>query len=291
MINNKTIALLHPGEMGAAIGGCLVARGIRVLWVSDGRSAATRARAESCGLKEIERLDRGLEAADVVLSICPPRGAGELARAVASTGFNGVFVDANAIAAATSREIRLIVEAAGAAFVDGGIIGPPPTSKDRCRLYLCGQSSEDVAALFASTNLQAIVLDGPIGTASALKMCYAAWTKGTMALLAGVRALALSQGINANLLDEWQLSQPNLAQQSDALAAKMRKAWRWAGEMEEIAASFEDAGLPGGFHRAAGEIYGRLAGFKDGAESPSLTRVTKALLQPASVAGNCQRPA
>jgi 3-hydroxyisobutyrate dehydrogenase-like beta-hydroxyacid dehydrogenase len=283
VINN--IVVLHPGEMGAAVGACIAARGIRVLWVSDRRSAATRARAQRSGLEELELLDRGLEAADVVLSICPPHGALELAREVAGTGFGGIYVDANAIAPATTREIGLIVEAAGAVFVDGGIIGPPPTSKDRCRLYLCGRSSEDVAALFSSSNLQAIVLDGAVGTASALKMCYAAWTKGTTALLAGIRALAQCEGVDANLLNEWRLSQPNLPQESDAVAVKMRKAWRWVAEMEEIAATFEAAGLPGGFHRAAGELYGRLTSLKDG-ESSSLRAVTAALLQPAS---SCQR--
>ena len=275
----KNIALLHPGEMGAAVGASLLARGQRVVWVSDRRSAATRARARSSGLEEIETLDRAVKAADVVLSICPPGGALELAREVASAGFGGVYVDANAIAPATTREIGLIVEAAGAVFVDAGIIGPPPTSKDRTRLYLCGQSSENVAALFTSTSLQAIVLDGAVGSASALKMCYAAWTKGTTALLAGIRALARSEAVDTSLLNEWKLSQPDLLEESDAVAVKMRKAWRWVAEMEEIAASFEAAGLPGGFHLAAAELYSRLASFKNGAESPSLTRVTAVLLE------------
>src|SRR5438477_7458526 len=101
----QTAALLHPGEMGAAVGACLVARGLRVLWVSQGRSAATRARAEAAGLEACETLDRALAAAQIVLSVCPPHGALDLARAVAEKHFRGIYVDANAVAPASAREI------------------------------------------------------------------------------------------------------------------------------------------------------------------------------------------
>ncbi len=274
---NQTIALLHPGEMGAALGACLVARGFRVLWVSQGRSAATRKRAEAAGLEECETLDRALAAADVVFSVCPPHGALDLARAVAEKNFGGVYVDANAIAPASAREIGRAIEAAGASFVDGGIIGPPPNAPGRTRLYLCGGAREKIAALFASTHVQAIALEGETGAASALKMAYAAWTKGTAALVAAIRALAQSEGVDANLVEEWKLSQPQPLRESDAVPGKVRKAWRWVAEMEEIAASFEAAGLPGGFHLAAAEIYDRLAAFKDSAAPPPLDEVTKAL--------------
>ena len=274
----QTIALLHPGEMGAAVGACLVARSFRVLWAAQGRSAATRARAEAAGLEASESLDRALAAADIVLSVCPPHAALDLAREVTQKRFRGMFVDANAIAPATARTVGRIVEAAGAAFVDGGIIGPPPTAKGRTRLYLSGdaRARETIAALFDGTNLQAIALDDAPGTASALKMCYAAWTKGSTALIAAVRALAQSEGVDESLLAEWRLSQPGLLKESDAVAGKVRKAWRWVAEMEEIAASFEAAGLPGGFHLAAAELYGRLAAFKDSAP-PSLDEITAAL--------------
>ena len=275
---NQTIALLHPGEMGAALGACLVSRGFRVLWVSQGRSAATRKRAEAAGLEECETLDRALAAAEVVFSVCPPHGALDLARAVAAKkNFRGIFVDANAVAPATAREIGRAIEAAGASFVDGGIIGPPPSAPGRTRLYLCGGAREKIAALFASTHVQAIALEGETGAASALKMAYAAWTKGTAALVAAIRALAQAEGVDASLVEEWKLSQPQPLRESDAVPGKVRKAWRWVAEMEEIAASFEAAGLPGGFHLAAAEIYGRLAAFKDAAAPPSLDEVTEAL--------------
>jgi 3-hydroxyisobutyrate dehydrogenase-like beta-hydroxyacid dehydrogenase len=273
----KTIALLHPGEMGAAIGACLAGRGHRVAWASVNRSAATRSRASASGLEDRGTLERALDGAGFVLAVCPPHGAIALAREVAGKGFRGIFVDCNAIAPATSREVGGIVEAAGARFVDGGIIGPPPTQSGRSRLFLAGGPSRDVAALFTDTNMEARVLDAPAGAASALKACYAAWTKGATALLAAIRALARHEGVDAALLEEWQRSQPELPKRSEAVTAQARKAWRWIAEMEEIAASFESAGLPDGFHLAAADLYRRLEQFKDAGAPPSLDQVIAAL--------------
>jgi 3-hydroxyisobutyrate dehydrogenase-like beta-hydroxyacid dehydrogenase len=279
----KTIALLHPGEMGAAVGACLRGCGLRVLWVSEGRSLATRARARASVLEEVPRLEDALRAADIVLSICPPHGAVDVAATVANTRFRGIYVDANAIAPMTTRKIGRLIEAAGATFVDGAIIGPPPTSERRTRLYLAGPSREEVAALFQSTHLQAILLEEAVGAASALKVCYAAWSKGTTALLASIRALAQSEGIDAHLLHEWSLSYPGPLQQSDKVPGTARKAWRWVAEMEEIAASFEAAQLSGGFHRAAADVYRRLSDFKDHGATPVLAAVIAKLRQNAVI--------
>ncbi|HET7763988.1 MAG TPA: DUF1932 domain-containing protein [Burkholderiales bacterium] len=270
----KTVALLHPGEMGAAIGACLTRRGVRVVWASAGRSAETRSRALAAGLEDLGSIERALGVADLALSVCPPHGALELAREVAGHGFEGVFVDANAVAPGTARAVGRIVEKAGASFIDGGIIGPPPVEAGRSRLYLSGIREAEVAALFAGSNLEAVALRAPAGAASALKACYAAWTKGATALLAGVRALAESEGVEGALLAEWKLSQPGLDKRSEAVTVQARKAWRWIGEMDEIAASFEAVGLPGGFHLASGELYKRLEGFKGGDAPPALSQVT-----------------
>ena len=270
----KTVALLHPGEMGSAIGACLARRGLRVVWASSGRSAETRSRALAAGFEDLGSIERALSVADLALSVCPPHGALDLARDVASHGFEGVFVDANAISPETTRSVGRAVEKSGAAFVDGGIIGPPPVEAGRTRLYLSGIREAEVAALFSNSNIEAIAMRAPAGAASALKACYAAWTKGATALLAGVRALAESEGVEAALLAEWKLSQPGLDKRSEAVTVQARKAWRWVGEMEEIAESFESVGLPGGFHLASAELYKRLEGFKGGEAPPALAQVT-----------------
>jgi len=283
-VTKKTIALLHPGEMGAAIGACLAKRGLRVVWASAGRGAATRSRAKAAGLEDLGSLERALAAAEIVLSVCPPHGALALAREVAGSRFGGIYVDANAISPETARNVGRVVEKSGASFVDGGIIGPPPVEGGRSRMYLSGGPAKDVAAVFAGSNMEAIPLEGPAGAASALKACYAGWTKGATALLAAIRALAEVEGVEAALLAEWKRSQPELQKRSEVVTVQARKAWRWIGEMEEIAASFEAAGLPGGFHLAAADLYRRLEGFKDGAAPPTLAEVIEALRKPESSA-------
>jgi 3-hydroxyisobutyrate dehydrogenase-like beta-hydroxyacid dehydrogenase len=274
----RTIALFHPGEMGAAVGACLKAAGHRVVWASERRSGSTRARASA--FEDRGTLEGALRGADVVLSVCPPHGATALARAVAATRYRGLFVDCNAIAPETARKVCAVVEAAGARFVDGGIIGPPPALPGKTRLFLSGAPAAEVAAMFAGTALDAHPLDAPAGAASALKACYAAWTKGATALLAAIRTLARHEGVEAALLDEWRRSQPELPKRSEVVTAQARKAWRWIGEMEEIARAFRAAGLPDGFGLAAADVYRALERFKDTGSDPALDEVIAALVRP-----------
>jgi 3-hydroxyisobutyrate dehydrogenase-like beta-hydroxyacid dehydrogenase len=248
-----TIGLLHPGEMGAAVGKCLAGAGHRVLWVPEGRGAATKERAEAAGLTGVTMAEIVTRSA-VILSVCPPHAALDVARAVA--GFGGLYLDANAISPATADEVAAIVAAGGAGYVDGGIIGPPPAAPGHTRLYLSGPRAAEVQALFGGTDVDARVVPPP-GTASAVKMAYASWTKGSAALLLAARALARAEGVEAVLLEEWGLSQPGLEKRWEgADRAAAAKGWRWVGEMEEIAAAMAAAGLPEGFHQAAAEIYG-----------------------------------
>jgi len=277
-MSDVTIGLLHPGEMGSAVGAALRAGGRRVVWASSGRGATTRTRAETDGLVDAGTLVSLAGTSSVILSVCPPHAALDVAREVAALRYRGTFVDANAVAPPTAREIGRILEAAGAVFVDGGIIGPPPRRPGVARLYLSGEAAARVAALFAASPLEAIVVDGPPGAASAIKMAYAAWTKGSGALLMAVRALAIREGVDEMLLAEWARSQPDLvARSEDAVRASARKAWRFVGEMEEITATFEAVGLPAGFHEAAAEVYRRLAAWKDTPAPPSVGEVAKAL--------------
>ena len=253
-MTETTIGLLHPGEMGAAVGKCLAGAGHRVLWDPEGRSAATKERAEAAGLTGVA-LAEIIARSDVIISVCPPHAALDVARAVAGSGFRGLYLDANAVSPATAGEVAAIVEAGGADFADGGIIGPPPVAPGLTRLYLSGPRAAEVQALFGGTDVDARVVPPP-GSASAVKMAYASWTKGSAALLLAARALARAEGVESVLLEEWALSQPGLERRWDgADAAAAAKGWRWVAEMEEIAATMAAAGLPEGFHQAAAEIY------------------------------------
>jgi len=277
-----TIGLLHPGEMGSAIGQAIRTAGGRVLWSSEGRSARTEAAAVAAGLDDVGSLASLVAASEVIVSVCPPHAAFELARQVAALGFRGLYVDANAVSPSTVRRMAAVVQRT-ATFVDGGIIGLPPKAAGTTRLYVSGASAARAVALFTGSLIEAIAIEGGIGAASALKMAYAAWTKGSAALLMAVRGLALSEGVDSALLAEWQRSLPELPDRSESVAkGNARKAWRFVAEMEEIAAAFSSAGLPDGFHRAAGEIYRRLEGYKDAPEPPSASAVVGQVVKPAA---------
>ncbi|WP_300614534.1 NAD(P)-dependent oxidoreductase [Trebonia sp.] len=254
-----TIGLLHPGEMGAAVGGCLVSVGHEVLWDPAGRSRASTGRALAAGLSGVSLADL-VSRSSVIFSICPPHAALDVAGQVAAAGFGGGYVDANAISVATAARVASVVEASGASYVDGGIIGLPPEVAGRTRLYLSGAGAGEVRSLFGGSALDARIAEGQPFAASAVKMAYAAWTKGSGALLLAARALARAEGVEETLLGEWAMSQPSLSAQSGrSAAAAAAKGWRWVAEMEEIAASMAAAGLPPGFHQAAAEIYDRAA--------------------------------
>ena len=258
-MSEVTIGLLHPGEMGAAVGQCLVTSGHEVLWLPAGRSEATATRAGAAGLTGAADLADLVRRADVIMSVCPPHAALEIARQVGGSGFGGLYLDANAISPATAREVAGIVEGGRATYVDGGIIGTPPVAPGFIRLYLSGGRAGEIRALVEGTGVDVRVLDrAEAGAASAVKMAYASWTKGSAALLLAARALAQAEGVEDALLAEWGLSQPALEGQSARAAGSAAgKGWRWVAEMEEIAASMAAAGLPDGFHQAAAEIYRR----------------------------------
>jgi hypothetical protein len=170
------------------------------------------------------------------------------------TAFDGIYVDANAIAPHTSQRIGRTVTR----YVDGGIIGPPPRTAGTTRLYLSGPEADAVASLFTGTTVDARILSDHVGDASALKMVYAAWTKGTAALLLAIQNVARASGVEEALAAEWTLSLPEVSRQaSRAAASAATKGWRWVGEMEEIASTFAAAGEPDGFHRAAANVFRR----------------------------------
>ena len=230
------VGLLHPGEMGAAVGACVDGT---VIWASEGRSDETRTRAAS--FRDVGTVASLVDEADLILSICPPHAAVDVARGC--EGFGGVYVDANAISPQRAREVAAFQPR----FVDGGIIGGPPTEPGTT-LYLTGKDAETVAALFAASALATRI----VANASAVKMAYAAWSKGTTAMLLAIREVARANGIE----DEWRRAAPDLAERLPRTeAAKEKKGWRWIGEMEEIADTFGAAGQPEGFHRAAAEVY------------------------------------
>lgn len=277
---SELIGILHPGAMGISVAASALRSGRQVCYASEGRSDATRARAVEHALRDLGTLAESCKTCSILISVCPPHAAEEVASQVVTCGFKGLYLDANAISPQKALRIGDVLSQAGISFVDGGIIGGPAWTPGETWLYLSGKEAGRVAECFSAGPLEVSMLGDEIGNASAIKMCYAAYTKGTTALLSAILALAEVSGVREELSAQWERDEPGFTEQTERRVRRVTaKAWRFAGEMDEIASTFESASLPGGFHRAAGEIYRRLEHFKEAEEFPELEAVLAALLK------------
>jgi 3-hydroxyisobutyrate dehydrogenase-like beta-hydroxyacid dehydrogenase len=275
----ERIGILHPGEMGISIAASAQKSGCEVLWVSEGRREPTHKRAAQLRLRDAGTLAELCQQCRIIISVCPPHAAEALANDVAAAGFRGIYVDANAIAPERTTRIGNILSEAGISFVDGGIIGPPAW-KPGTTLYLSGTRASEAANCFKAGPLGTKIIGTGIGKASALKMCYAANTKGTVALLAAILAAAETLGVRKELFQRWEEEEAALPEHvQKRVQANAPKAWRFVGEMEEISKTFSDAGVPGGFHASAANIYRRLARFKDSNVPPTPEEILIALTE------------
>jgi 3-hydroxyisobutyrate dehydrogenase-like beta-hydroxyacid dehydrogenase len=251
------------GDMGHAVARTLREGGHRVLAALDGRSPRTYALAAVAEVEDVGALNTLIAQADLILSIMPPAAAIDFAKTTAeeirNTGATPVFLDCNAVGPATAREISQIIRQAGAIFIDGSIIGAPPGRRSPTRLYVSGQDAEQLTPL-ARPDLEIRPLGLKIGTASSIKMFYAALTKGTMTLDTLVLMGARQMGVSEPLIKEFSESQPRaLERMRGSVPWLAADAERWVGEMEEIAKTFADAGLTGQMHIGAANIFRILA--------------------------------
>jgi len=279
----KVIGILHPGEMGISIAASAQNSGCEVYWASEGRRQQTRERAAQFHLRDARSVASLCAECPIIVSVCPPDAAESMANEVLAAGFTGIYVDANAIAPQRTIKIGQTMSAAGVNFVDGGIIGFPAWKPGTTCLYLSGEGAATVADCFSAGPLDTKILGTGIGKASALKMCYAANTKGTVALLAAILTTAEALGVRQELFEQWKRDDPAFPEQvQKRIQANAPKAWRFVGEMEEISRTFSEAGSPGEFHSAAANIYQRLARFKDSRTPPTLDEILAALTEGAT---------
>jgi 3-hydroxyisobutyrate dehydrogenase-like beta-hydroxyacid dehydrogenase len=242
------VGVVSPGAMGSAFAVAIAQPGRRVVTTVQGRSARTARLAEQAGLEQLASLDEVVVAAEILLSIVPPAEAPHAAAAIADaasrTKSTPLVADLNAISPARVHELATELARAEVELVDGSISGPPPTRPGTTRLYLSGPRLEEVAAI-AEPALDVRRLGSTLGTASAVKMCTGSVYKGTGALLAHALLTAKRHGVVDDVLDDLGSSYPQLVRGVPrSLARAATKAERYVGEMEEIARTQADAGLP-----------------------------------------------
>lgn len=256
------VGILHPGTMGAALGSALKKVAGAVIWAAAGRSVATSKRAELADLVGVPDLDELARRSDVVISICPPHAARDVAEQVAAAlagrAHSPLYVDANAVSPATVRGIGALLGAGS--VVDASVIGPPAWEPGHTVLWLSGAQAQVVAGLFDGSPFEARVLDAGLGTASALKACFGLHSKAATAIRLEMVAAARGYGVEDALREELVRNGVDVtAVLDDATRRAGTRAWRWAAEMDEAADMVAALGLPDGFSRAAAEVYRRLS--------------------------------
>ncbi|MFD8621428.1 DUF1932 domain-containing protein [Streptomyces sp. NPDC059513] len=279
-MDQPTVGILHPGSMGAAVAACAATNAAAVLWCEAGRSVASAERAAAAGLTPVDTLAELLDRSDIVISLCPPAVAEDLARDVVGHRFAGVFVDANAINPERVQRIAGLF-APDATLVDGGVVGSPPVRGKTPTLYLSGPvaGTDRIEALFAGTAVQTTVLGTEVGKASALKLAYATFQKTSRVLTALAVGMAREHGVDQELIEVASRRTDSYLAEPEYVAKTAARAWRWGPELEEAADALAAAGLPPEMLRAAASTLARWDDVKDDSEL-SLTDALDRLVQP-----------
>ncbi|MEW2497536.1 DUF1932 domain-containing protein [Streptomyces nodosus] len=278
-MDQPTVGILHPGSMGAAVAACAATNADAVLWCETGRSSASTTRAAQFGLTPVATLSELLDRSDIVISLCPPAGAEDLARDVAGHRFAGMYVEANAISPARGQRIAALLEP-DATVVDGSVIGSPPVGGKAPTLYLSGPASatERIEALFAGTAVRTSALGTEVGKASALKLAYASFQKTSRVLVALAVGMAREHGVDQELIEVASRRTDSYLSEPQYVAKTAARAWRWGPELEEAADTLAAAGLPPEMLRAAASTLARWNDAKDG--ELTLTDALDRLAQP-----------
>jgi 3-hydroxyisobutyrate dehydrogenase-like beta-hydroxyacid dehydrogenase len=271
-VDIRTIGILSPGDMGEATGQALIAQGFTVLAALNGRSERTKTLAQKAGITNAGSIDQLVRQCDVILSILVPSAAlttaKQVAAAMQATGARPLYADCNAIAPQTTRQAGEIIGAAGARFVDGSIIGPPPRGQAIPRFYFSGADAAEMTPL-ANPRMKVVILGNEPGEASALKMCYSAFNKGLQALATELFVAAERLGVEPRLREELLKTRaPTYEWLLKSIPEMPPKAHRWVREMEEIALTFESAGLTPKVFQGVAEMYRWVSDTKLGKQAP-----------------------
>ncbi|MGW1534471.1 DUF1932 domain-containing protein [Streptomyces aureus] len=279
-MEQPTVGILHPGSMGAAVAACAATNAAETLWCEAGRSTASVERAARFGLTPVATLAELLDRSDIVISLCPPAAAENLARDVAGHRFAGVYVEANAINPERAQRIAALLEPA-ATVLDGGIVGSPPVGGKTPTLYLSGPTAATsrIEALFAGTAVRTAVLGTELGKASALKLAYASFQKTSRVLVALAVGMAREHGVDQELIEIASRRTDSYLSEPQYVAKTAARAWRWGPELEEAADALATASLPPEMLRAAASTLARWNDAKDDGEL-TLTDALDRLAQP-----------
>ncbi|MEU3954028.1 DUF1932 domain-containing protein [Streptomyces achromogenes] len=279
-MDQPTVGILHPGSMGAAIAACAARNSAGVLWCSQGRSPASVARAEQAGLTPVSTLHELVDRSNIIISLCPPAAAEDLAREVAGHAFTGTYVEANAISPERAERIASLLRPT-ATVVDGAVVGSPPVRGKTPALYLSGptEATTTVEAVFTGTAVRTKVLGTKTGQASALKLSYTAFQKASRVLASLATGMARQYDVDQELLEVAARRSTSYLAEPEYTTKVAARAWRWGPELDEAADTLAAVGLPPEMLRAAASTLARWHDAKDDG-SLTLTDALDRLAQP-----------
>ncbi|MBL6945513.1 MAG: NAD(P)-dependent oxidoreductase [Rhodospirillales bacterium] len=293
---SQTIAIVSPGDMGHNVGKALRSEGLRIITCLSGRSERTRLLSDQAGFEDFPSLEEMIEAADIILSIMPPAAAFGASQTVAASikavGKKLPYADCNATSPQTTKRIGEVISAAGASYIDGGIVGPGPgTSENPTRFYVSGRTA-DAMTVIQGPHIRVVNLGEEIGRASAIKMCFAAITKGTWTLYVAALLAAERLGITEDLHDELRNSRPKDYAEMERMVPRLPlDAERWIGEMNEISDTLSGTGITPDFHNGAAAIFELLAQTPIAQETRETVDKTRTLKQALAIIAKTQKDA
>lgn len=200
-LDQTTIGILYPGEMGSTFGKLLAGNGFRVVTTLEGRSSRTERLCHDAGLSVLDSIGQVLQCSDIVISFVPPGAGLQVARNVAvlveGKARRLLYVDGNSISPVTAVKISELLRLEGVDFVDAAIRGLASQLEQAGVLYLSGARAEELSHQFGSIMRVKVVGDAP-GQASALKMVLSCLPKGLIGLFSETMLFAREM----RLLDE-----------------------------------------------------------------------------------------
>ncbi|MCY4417396.1 MAG: DUF1932 domain-containing protein [Chloroflexi bacterium] len=268
----NTVAILSPGDMGHAVGQRLREHELDVVTCLDGRSDRTRELASKAGIRDVPTMRELVEQSDLIMSMtvsaAVPGLCRQVADAISVTGADVLFAECNAIAPQLAEELEPVITGAGGRFVDVSIIGGPPRPGYSPHFYASGGNAAEFDRL-NDYGLTVLKLDGPVGQASGIKMCYAAMTKGSWALYTELLMAAELMGLTEPLLAEFQSGQQAVLQRMErTIPTVPPRSRRWVSEMEEIRDTFAHLGMTPKLFEGVAEMYEFIGSTPLGEESP-----------------------
>lgn len=267
-----TVAILGPGDMGHAVGRRLRENELDVITCLAGRSERTRALSDKAGIRDVASMEELVRRADLIMSMtvsaAVPGLCREVADALKATGTDALFAECNAVSPQLVRELEPVITSAGGRFVDVSIIGGPPRPGYSPHFYTSGGESSEFAQL-NNFGLTVLELDGEVGQASGIKMCYAAMTKGTSALYSQLLMAAELMGLTEPLLEEFRSGQQEVLHRMErGIPTVPPRARRWVSEMEEIRDTFAHLGMTPDLFEGVAEMYRLIGSTPLGEEFP-----------------------